>query len=383
MANPFPKGTAEAAMWDYEHSVNEYADTEYSWLDDLALSEVGYTPHQDSSEMWNIQGDQELSDMEMLALKELEEQSQDGLSARDKADLAKMEGNTNRQHAGRLGAVQQRMADRGLGGSGMDFALQQQAAQDATEMQAIAALEKEAMAQTGRRDATSRMGKMAGDMNTRGLDLAARKAQAQDVINRFNTGSDLETIRYNNDVKNRQAEYNNTGRQGNANRNVAHAGDVMRAKTGLAQSQYNKAIDDYNREEERKRLERERKAKKAGAVAGVAGAVAGGVIGTVVAPGVGTAAGAKMGQTAGQGLGEAYYAEGGKVPGEAQHEGDSYLNDTEQVNVSPGEIILPRSVADDPHASALFVEKENEKEGAEKVIEGLIEAMSYLTSRRK
>ena len=48
--------------------------------------------------------------------------------------------------------------------------------------------------------------------------------------------------------------------------------------------------------------------------------------------------------------------DGGKVDGEAEVEGDSPKNDTKAVLVSPGEIIIPRSIADDPKKILAFVQ---------------------------
>lgn len=59
-----------------------------------------------------------------------------------------------------------------------------------------------------------------------------------------------------------------------------------------------------------------------------------------------------------------YKAEGGimmqagGVPGEAEHMGDNYKNDKVPAMLSPGEVVVPRSViADGPKAAAYFVEK--------------------------
>lgn len=46
---------------------------------------------------------------------------------------------------------------------------------------------------------------------------------------------------------------------------------------------------------------------------------------------------------------------GGQVPGQAPVTGDSEKNDTVPAMLSPGEVVLPRSVADDPDKAAAFV----------------------------
>jgi hypothetical protein len=45
---------------------------------------------------------------------------------------------------------------------------------------------------------------------------------------------------------------------------------------------------------------------------------------------------------------------GGKVPGKAQVAGDSPQNDTVAAKLSPGEIVIPRSHAQDPEKAAAF-----------------------------
>lgn len=48
----------------------------------------------------------------------------------------------------------------------------------------------------------------------------------------------------------------------------------------------------------------------------------------------------------------------GGVPGQAEHAGDNYANDKVPAMLSPGEVVVPRSViADGPKAAAHFVEQ--------------------------
>lgn len=50
---------------------------------------------------------------------------------------------------------------------------------------------------------------------------------------------------------------------------------------------------------------------------------------------------------------------GGKVPGKAEVAGDSPKNDKVPAKLSPGEIVIPRSIAKDPEAAKKFVEHVN------------------------
>lgn len=61
-----------------------------------------------------------------------------------------------------------------------------------------------------------------------------------------------------------------------------------------------------------------------------------------------------------QGLGAIagkFFAEGGVVPGKAEVPGDSYSNDKVPAMLSPGEIVIPRSKANDPDKAKEFVDK--------------------------
>lgn len=90
-------------------------------------------------------------------------------------------------------------------------------------------------------------------------------------------------------------------------------------------------------------------AAAAGANAQEQGAVIGGLLG-----GAGAMGAAKIGQD----------AHGGIIKGKAQVSGDSPKNDTVPTMLSPGEIVIPRSVANDPEKAKEFIEhirKQNEK----------------------
>lgn len=100
------------------------------------------------------------------------------------------------------------------------------------------------------------------------------------------------------------------------------------------------------------------------------GAVAGGILGSVI-PGAGTVAGATLGAKIGSS-----FAKGGEIKGSAKFNGDTRTNDTVPALLSPGEIVLPRSVAqseDAPEKSKKFVEaiKSRKKTGKESLATAL------------
>lgn len=58
-------------------------------------------------------------------------------------------------------------------------------------------------------------------------------------------------------------------------------------------------------------------------------------------------------------------AEGGVVPGKAEVEGDSYANDKVPAMLSPGEVVIPRSKADDPEKAKEFIDSIMTEEAGE------------------
>lgn len=303
-----------AAIQDFEKNGN----SQYNWLGDLTnIPQLGNT------EMGGIAVDPRLKELEMSSLRDMEQISKDGLSARDQADLAQLENQVNRQNSGRQGAIQQNMAARGMGGSGLEMVAQMQAAQDATERQALASLEKAAMAQDGRRNATAQLGAQAGQMSNRDFQQQAQRAAAQDAINRFNVANQTQT-----------QMYNHQGRQGTSNQNTAQNNNfqsqVMGAKQGGAQMQYNSGSEASNRDIT--------KNANKGNIFG--GALSGAAAGAPLGP-WGMAGGAAIGVLSQQ---QKMY-DGGQVPGQAQVPGDHPANDTVPTLLSPGEVVVPRTVA--------------------------------------
>lgn len=70
-------------------------------------------------------------------------------------------------------------------------------------------------------------------------------------------------------------------------------------------------------------------------------------------------------------IADALMQRGGKVPGKAQMAGDHPKNDTVHAMLSPGEIVIPRSLAEDPERAKRFIEelKGKKKPGYGKVLE--------------
>lgn len=322
------------ALQDYEDSVNGFVNggqQQYQSTGNLTTEDLG------PSQMAGIQSDPKYKQAELAALRGLEDQAQNGFTARDRADMSRVQSQISQGHRGRMGAIQQNMQARGIGGGGMELAASLQSAQDANEIAAMRGLEQEATMQERKSAATRDLGSMSSSLQQRDFGQAAQQAQSADQIARFNKQNRNDATRYN--VGNAQQLSNMN--VGGAN---AFGQSSMNAQTGLATVNYNAATEEENRrllaEEDRKK----KAAAKRAATGQAIGSVVGGVAGTFLMPGVGTAAGASMGSSLGGAA--ANYAHGGVVPGHAKFPGDDERNDTVPARLSPGEVVLPRSATD-------------------------------------
>ena len=321
---------------------------EYDYLGDLEVATQG------NSALEGLEADPRFSAAELKSLEMLEQMSDEGLTATDRADLAKIQGGANRNLRGQMGAIKQNMQSRGISGSGLDLMSQQNAAQSAAERQAYSDLEVAAQGQSRRERATMDLGALGSKLSQQDYNREAQKAMAQDAISRFNTQN-----------TNRANEVDQTTQQGIANKNVGltnqQVTDAYKARMGALGTQfdarsgnnkldYDRKVDQYNREALATQQSNEAGAGQMGAITGIAGGVLGGIYGGP--------AGAAAGSQAGSALGTAMYAHGGKIPGETNGV-DSYADDTVGIMVQPGEIVIPETVATSPEASAEFVAREN------------------------
>lgn len=378
---PYPAGASaeEQAVIDYKNAASEFSDggaAQYNRGDDLAWQDLGELDRQGPSAYNDIVTDPRYKDNEMEALRQLEVQSKDGYSARDRADLARVEQNASRANKGRQGAIQNQMESRGLGGSGLDFALKQQAAQDSAEMEAMSGLEKNAQMQDRKQAAAAQLGGLSSQLQGRDFNQAAQKANATDSISRFNTQNSNTRLQYNNQGQNQAANSNwNRTNQTNDNQTNANYGfrkDDLGAKQDSATTSYNYATDMYNRDAAKKAAAAKKKSGMGAAIGGVAGGVAGAYFGGPV--------GATAGASAGSALGGSMFAHGGTVEGEEVVDGDHSANDIVSAYLSPGEVVIPKTIAKDPIRAAEFVAKENGQEMD--ALDHILAAMAQMNKKK-
>lgn len=155
------------------------------------------------------------------------------------------------------------------------------------------------------------------------------------------------------------------GSLGAANINAANSRAGLQSQTGIAEAQ-GQAQTAANAQQTE--LEKATMAGKAGILGGLVNA-GGGILGGLAAAGGGGSAAAGGGtavETAGEAAPLVAASKGGKVPGNASVKGDSYKNDTVDAKLSPGEIVVPRTAADDPEKAHRFIDAIMAKHGKSK-----------------
>ncbi len=192
------------------------------WLENLVAMK------QQDSELRNISTDPRLKNQQMAAMSALDEIVQGGgMTAADEANLSMIQNQAATADRGRREAIMQNMDQRGMGGSGLELLNQLQSSQAATDRQAQGGLDVAAMAQQRALDSMMNQGQMAGQMRSQDFGEQSRIAQAQDVINQFNTQNQM-----------RANEFNTAGRQDTANMGTDLRNRATQYNTQLPQQNY-------------------------------------------------------------------------------------------------------------------------------------------------
>jgi hypothetical protein len=318
-----------------------------------------------------------------------------GLDANAKLALQQTIDAANVQSQGAQGAIQQQAQAEGQGGG--DFALTQRAiaAQGASNNAATQGLETAAMAEANREAALNQMANIGGQVNASDYNQAAAKAAAQNQINTTNQAATNAANTGNVANQIQTGEFNvGTAQNVNAANTAANQGQVY-YNAGLPQQQFNDELAKAGgiAGVSGAQANAAQSAQNAGlgftgSLLGTAGTVIGGIYGGPAGAAAGGALGSSIGgkgansgamtsssapigggrstptggnaNPANYGMskgGYACYADGGiahdhsicmkfggHVGGEAEVPGDSEENDTVPAMLSPGELVIPRSV---------------------------------------
>lgn len=190
---------------------------------------------QPESVLNQFQEDPRLRDAQLGALTKLQEIADEGgMNLQDKARMAQIQQEVGADDKGRREAIMQSMARRGAAGSGSELAALLQGSQASTNRQAMEGLNVQAMAQQRALDSIMQGANLGGQVRGQDFDIAARRAQAQDSINQFNTNLRNQAQSNNVNRKNQSQQFNLQNQQQINNDNV---------KMGNFQQQYNKELE--------------------------------------------------------------------------------------------------------------------------------------------
>ena len=204
--------------------------------------EEAQTYMQESSAMNNIQSDPNLKKQQMGALSALEELGQGGLTDMDRADINRVQTQSDTASRGKRDAIMQNAQARGMGGSGMSIMAQLQNQQDAASNQSQRDMDITALSKNRSLDALIQGGNLAGNMQNQNFNQQAQVAGANDAISRFNAQNMQNQNNLNVGNRNAAQEANLANRQSIANANVGTRNQAQQLNKGLIQQQFNNEL---------------------------------------------------------------------------------------------------------------------------------------------
>ena len=149
-----------------------------------------YLENLSPTELSKIQENPQLLQAQMGALGKLQDiTAGGGLSAADRGRIGQIGREEAIAEKGQRGAIMQNAQARGLGGSGLETASLLNAQQGTANRQANRDIDVENLAQQRALQAIESQGRLSGDIRSQDYTKASNAAQAQDIINRFNTGA--------------------------------------------------------------------------------------------------------------------------------------------------------------------------------------------------
>lgn len=304
------------------------------------------------------------------ALQQMQQRAAGGLSAGDRAALTQSGLAAQGDVTSRLASIQQKQQEQGLSDSGSKLAMQLQAAQGGANTEAAGANQIAQQAQQAAIQATGQAAGLGSQLEGQNFNEGMANQNAANQMQRFNIQNQLGVQRQNTQAANQAQAGNLANAQQLSNANVSGANQEQAAQLQRQMQQYNANVNTANI-----------KAGGANNMSNYLGnqaqqtRAAAQAIGTGLGGGAGAAAGAAMGGSGGSGgrssgagdmaggdaaasgaedamfawkggqAPEHNFKSGGHVPGQANVSGDHPANDTVKAMLSPGEIVIPRTLA--------------------------------------
>lgn len=191
------------------------------------LSYGSYNPQQ--YQYQSIDSDPAIRSMQLSALNKMGNLADTGLSDVDKATFSQAQEQANQQARGSREAIQQNAMARGMGGSGLQFAMQEQGNEAANQRAHDQNLQQASDSARQRALYTQAYGSGLQGLRGQDTDIASRNANIANQFNQMNTSSanqaQLQNInnQFNAGQQNWQNRMNWMGGQTGANNNMANA----------------------------------------------------------------------------------------------------------------------------------------------------------------
>jgi hypothetical protein len=191
------------------------------------------------SEYEKIATDPRLKEAQMGALASLQDLAKSGgLDAMDKANLEQARRRAALDSANQQAAVQESMARRGIGGSGLEMVQRQMAAQSAANQANAADLQIQGEARRRALEAMQQSGQLAGNVREQDFGEQAKIAAAKDELNRFRAQNAINLQMRNVGSINEAQAKNLANQQRILDANVASRNAGMDLQRNIAQQNY-------------------------------------------------------------------------------------------------------------------------------------------------
>ena len=359
----------------------------------------------------NVNVNPEYQQAQMAQLGALQQlQQQGGMNAQDKANLAGIQQQENQNEAGNRAAILQNAQMRGTGNSGNSLLAQLVSQQGSVNRQNANDLNVAGMAQNRALQAGGQAATLGGNMQQQSFNQQAQQAAAQNAINQFNAQSGNQVNMFNAQQGLGAQEFNTNKNQGVNNlASAAQNQNQLYNNYAIPQAQFGQQAQiaggmtnsGNNVGNYYSGVNAAHTKAQAGIMSGVGQLVgaAGGMMGGGSSAGGGGKTGSGNAEnsagsndfggatsytTAGESgeSTETHAAFGGKMPGMAHFKGDSLGNDTMQVNLSPGEVVVPRSLTKAPASKiGSFVQHAPAVTDSDKHKEAMLSALKQMRTK--
>lgn len=370
-------GSASKANEDLEKAQQLFANIPTPTAADLTLPQLqqyveagimtpaqAQTALQSSNAYNNISLNPSDVEAEKKSLGELDQVATDkGMTPQMQAQLTAALDQSHTDENGANASILDQMAQRGIPTSLMGTAAQLANNGREADNANLTATTAAGQAEANAINAMMNEGNLAGSMQGQQESAAENKAAAANAMQQWNAGATNSTNAANADRAQAANAYNATNKQTVANNNTGTVNQRTEYNAQVPETVFNNAITKASGQAGIYGQQANQATNQGNQIMGLIGGAIGSAATAAGAPPVGAAKpptgynpNISEDMLPGGYTGGIAMQEGGHVPGEAKVSGDSPKNDSVHAMLSPGEIVVPRSIAPHPEAVKRFVQ---------------------------